>query len=119
MGYLYIFLTIVFTVYGQLIMKFRIVLYGNLPDAFWHKLLFLLRLFLDPYILSGVFSAFLASVCWMAAMTKFELSFAYPFMSLAYVLVFIFSITFLNETLTINKIIGLVLIILGIVISSK
>jgi uncharacterized membrane protein len=119
MGYLYIFLTIIFTVYGQLILKQRIVLHGNLPENFIPKLMFILQLLLDPYVLSGFVSAFMASICWMAALTKFELSYAYPFMSLAYVLVFIFSIIFMNETISIFKVIGLVLIILGIIISSK
>jgi multidrug transporter EmrE-like cation transporter len=119
MGYLYILLTIIFTVYGQLILKYRIAMHGIMPENIFPKLLFLLKLFLDPLIFSGFFSAFLASLCWMAAMTKFELSHAYPFMSLAYVLVFLFSIIFMNETFTMNKIVGLVLIILGIIISSK
>jgi multidrug transporter EmrE-like cation transporter len=119
MGYLYIFLTIVFTVYGQMILKFRIALYGSMPDNILPKILFLLKLLLDPFILSGFISAFFASLFWMAAMTKFELSYAYPFMSLAYVLVFIFSVLIFNESFTLNKVLGLILITLGIVLSSK
>jgi len=41
----------------------------------------------DPLIFSGFASAFIASFFWMAAMTKFELSYAYPFMSRVFVLV--------------------------------
>lgn len=119
MGYLYIFLTLIFTVYGQLILKYRISMHGYIPDNIWPKFLFLIKLFLDPFILSGFISAFFASLCWMSAMTKFEISYAYPFMSLAYVLVFLFSIFVLNETFTFNKILGLVLIVLGIIISAK
>ncbi len=118
-NYLYIFGTVVFTVYGQLILKWRISYYGPLPAAFGAKLRFLLGLFLDPVIFSGFLSAFVASLCWMGAMTKFDLSHAYPFMSLAFVLVLVLSAVFFAEPLTWSKAIGLGLIVAGIVIGSQ
>lgn len=119
MGYFYIFGTIFFTVYGQLILKWRILSIGSLPDTFIDKVLFLGKLLLDPFIFSGFASAFIASFFWMAAMTKFELSYAYPFMSGAFVLVFILSVIFFQEVVTWQKVLGLVLIISGIIITSR
>lgn len=55
----------------------------------------------------------------MAAMTKFELSYAYPFMSGAFVLVFILSVIFFNEIVTWQKILGLAFIVMGIFITSR
>jgi drug/metabolite transporter (DMT)-like permease len=118
-SYLFIFGTIVFTVYGQLILKWRIKEYGSLPIDFIDKLIFLLKMFLDPFILSGFFAAFLAALCWMAAMTKLDLSHAYPFMSLSFVLVLVLSGLLLNEPLSSYKIIGLIIIVAGIVIGSQ
>lgn len=118
-GYFYIFGTIFFTVYGQLILKWRIVKYGAMPDPFWDKISFLFKLLLDPFILSGFIAAFIASLFWMAAMTKFEVSYAYPFMSGAFVLVFVFSAIFFHEAVTWQKILGLVLIVAGIILTSK
>ncbi len=119
MGYVYIFGTIFFTVYGQLIIKWRIGNYGSLPAESLEKLIFIMKLFLDPFILSGFISAFLASMFWMAAMTKFELSYAYPFMGLTFVLVFLFSIFFMGENFSLYKLLGLVLIVAGIIITSR
>jgi len=119
MGYLYIFGTILFTVYGQLVLKWRIQDYGGLPDSFGGKTLFLARLFLDGYIISGFFAAFIASLFWMAAMTKFDVSFAYPFMSAAFVLVLLLSNIFFNEPVTWYKLLGVVLICSGIVVTSQ
>jgi len=119
MGYLYIFGTIFFTVYGQLIIKWRIVQYGALPEFFSDKIAFLFKLLFDPFILSGFVSAFIASFFWLAAMTKFELSHAYPFMSLAFVLVLILSPLFFNEAITIPKMIGVSLIVAGIIVGSQ
>ncbi len=119
MGYLYIAGTIIFTVYGQLILKWRIVKFGELPDQFIDKIIFLLNVFTDPYILSGTMAAVIATFFWMAAMTKFEISYAYPFMSGSFVLVLIFSVLLFNETLSMHKVIGLLFIIFGIFISSR
>ena len=55
----------------------------------------------------------------MAAMTKFEISHAYPFMSLNFVLVLLLSAVFFNETITLLKVAGLALIILGIIVGSQ
>ena len=119
MHYTYILGTIFFTVYGQLILKWRIGKYGALPIDFTDKLLFLLKLLLDPLILSGFFAAFLASLFWMAAMTKFELSHAYPFMAVNFVLVLIFSGMFFNEAITVWKIVGISLVVVGIIVGSQ
>lgn len=118
-SYLFVFGTIFFTVYGQLILKWRIKEYGSLPIDLIDKLIFLFRLFLDPYILSGFFAAFLAALCWMAAMTKLDLSHAYPFMSLSFVLVLVLSGLLLNEPVSLYKIIGLIIIVFGIIVGSQ
>jgi uncharacterized membrane protein len=116
--YTYIFLTIGFTVYGQLILKWRIAQYGQLPNPLSEKILFLFRLLLDPIILSGFVAAFLAALAWMAAMTKFEVSHAYPFMSLSFAAVLLFSALLLQESITLPKIIGVALIIAGTLVVS-
>lgn len=119
MGYVYIALTLIFTVYGQLVIKWQIAKAGYFPAALLGKCFFLLRQFANPWILSGFGAAFLAALCWMAAMTRFDLSRAYPFMSLAFVLVMAFSILFLNEHLTLNKAIGTGMVILGLIVISR
>lgn len=119
MLYFYIFGTIAFTVYGQIILKWRIGRYGELPQDWHDKVIFLLKLLLDPFILSGFFAAFVASLFWMAAMTKTDVSYAYPFMSLSFVLVFILAVVMFDEPFTLQKVVGLVLIVLGILVTSQ
>ncbi len=118
-GYSYIFWTVFFTVYGQLILKWRIAKYGDLPEIFSDKIVFLFRLLFDPFILSGLLAAFIASFFWMAAMTKLELSIAYPFMSSAFILVFLFSVFLFQESINSYKIIGLILITSGLLVTSQ
>ncbi|MEI7867573.1 MAG: EamA family transporter [Candidatus Methylumidiphilus sp.] len=116
--YIYILLTIGLTVYGQIILKWRIRYLGKLPDNISDKIKFLVSLIYDPGIFSGFFAAFLASLAWMAAMTKFDLSHAYPFMSLNFVLVLLLSGLIFSESVTTNKIVGVTFIVIGTLISS-
>ena len=117
--YIYIFLTVLLTVYGQLIFKWQITLIGALPSSLSDKITFFLRLFLNPWIISSFLAAVVASLTWAAALTKFELSYAYPFTSLAFVLVFILSAIFFHETMSAPKIIGIVLIVIGVIVVSR
>jgi multidrug transporter EmrE-like cation transporter len=119
MGYLYIFLTVILTVYGQVILKWRLNQTAALPELFLDKIFFLIRSLFDPYIFSSFFSAFLASLAWMAALKEFELSKAYPFMSLSFVCVLIISFWLFKETVSVEKVIGSVLIIVGVLLLSK
>ena len=118
--YFYIFGTLFFTVYGQIVLKWRLSsLKVVLPEGMLDKIIYLTKLVFDPFVFSGFASAFIASLFWMAAMTKFEITQAYPFMSIAPALVFVIGVVFLGETFTIGKVAGLVLIILGIFITVK
>jgi len=121
MRYIYVFATIFFTVYGQMVLKWRInKLHFTLPTGgVVEKATSLIRLVIDPFILSGFVSAFVASMFWMAAMSKFEITQAYPFMSLSPAIVFLLGIFFLNETFTWGKVIGLLLIIIGTIVTVK
>lgn len=118
-NYFYIFATIAFTVYGQLILKWRISRFGELPSDTVQKLKFLVSLLFDPAIFSGFAAAFLASLAWMAAMTKFDLSHAYPFMSLNFVVVLLLSSVLLGETVTFAKIAGIAFIVVGTVVAAR
>jgi multidrug transporter EmrE-like cation transporter len=118
--YIYIFGTILFTVYGQIILKWRLSsLKFELPEGLFEKIISLIKIIFDPYIFSGFLSAFIASMFWMAAMSKFEITKAYPFMSLAPGMVFIIGIFFLGEQFTWGKVLGLGLIILGTIVTVK
>jgi multidrug transporter EmrE-like cation transporter len=119
MGYLFILLTILFTAYGQLVIKWQVGLAGALPDPLEQKAMFFLRLLLNPWVISAIAAAFAAMICWMGAMTRFELSRAYPFMALNFVLVGLASIWLFNEQATLSKLAGVSLICAGLVLISR
>jgi multidrug transporter EmrE-like cation transporter len=119
MNHIFILLSIVLTVYGQIVMKWPVNLAGSLPNELSSKLLFVLHLLTNPWIISGFASAFLAAISWIGALSRFPISYAYPFMSLSFVIVLILSNVFFGESITINKSVGMGLIVLGIIIGSN
>lgn len=119
MGYVYIFLTIVFTVYGQLILKHQVNTLTIMPSGMELIPFYVKFILTRPLVLSGFLSAVLASVAWIGALSKFELSYSYPFMSLNFVIVVILSFFLFGENINWFKIIGLSLICLGVLIVSK
>ena len=117
--FFYIFATIILTAYGQLALKWRVKDFGPLPTDSINKFKFLVSLLIDPVIFSGFVAAFLASLAWMAAMTKFDLSYAYPFMSLNFVLVIFLSAVLLSEPINPQKSLGLLRIVLGTIVVAR
>jgi drug/metabolite transporter (DMT)-like permease len=118
-GFAYIVGTVLLTVYGQIVLKWRVAKVGALPAVFSHKIFFLLSVMWDPWVLSGLVAGFFAFLCWMAALTEFELSYAYPFMSLSFLLVLVLSAILFQEPLTVSKVVGVGLIVAGIIIGSR
>jgi drug/metabolite transporter (DMT)-like permease len=118
-GFLYIALTIAFTVYGQMVIKWQVNQAGEFPPDTGEKIIFIIKLLLTPWVISSFASAFIASLFWMAAMTQFEISFAYPFMSLSYVIVMVLSFLLMGEKLTLYKVFGTLVIIAGLFIVTR
>ena len=114
--YLNVLYVVFFTVYGQLIIKWRMSFHklttsNNLIVKAVNITVIMLK---DPFILSGIISAFLASLVWMNIIKNLQLNIAYPIMSLSFVLVFFFSVLFFHEQASWMQVIGLILIIIGV-----
>jgi multidrug transporter EmrE-like cation transporter len=109
--YLFLSGTIVFTVYGQLIIKSRS---GKLGSPSGQAANYLFGMLTDPLVISGFFAAFVASLCWMLAVRSFPLSYVYPFMALNFVLVPFCGIVLLGESISLLQIAGIVIILAGV-----
>jgi len=76
-------------------------------------------LFKSPPFWTGML-CYAASVCvWVAALSKAPVSTAYPMLSLGYVVVAAVSVTWLGETLTPGKVLGIALICAGVILVSR
>jgi multidrug transporter EmrE-like cation transporter len=116
MAWVYVGTTLLLTVYGQLVVKWQVLRKGSLPTTLSGKFDFFASLLLNPWVLSALFTGFVAVLCWMAALTHLELSRAYPFAALSFVLVLILSGVLFGETITLAKAVGIVVVIAGLIV---
>lgn len=122
-GYLYLFLSISATVTSQIITKWRvsnyIVTLLPMPTEILGKVFFLFKVVFDPFIFTSCCLTFASGLLWMATMTKFDISYAYPLTMLGFVAVLVLSALILGEHFNIYKIAGCFVIILGVIIASR
>ncbi len=79
----------------------------------------LIRAFTDPFVLAGFALIFGGSIFWLAVISRVELSWAYPMLSLGYILVVGLSWAFLSEAVTPLRLLGVGVIIAGVFLVSR
>ena len=111
---LFIIVPILFTVIGEFLLKCSVdgVTIGFSIDS-------LLLILSSPIIILGVFLICVSAILWIVGMSKFQLSFMYPFLSLNYVIIIVGSEFLLNEDVQFNRYLSILLIIVGLVIISR
>lgn len=73
----------------------------------------------NPWIVLSICGSFLSLGCWLIALTKLDISIAYPMVSLGYVITMIAGYYFFAETITPIKLVGVFLIVSGVYCLSR
>jgi drug/metabolite transporter (DMT)-like permease len=105
-------------VVAQILIKKGLVATGGL-DFSGQLIGSYVRIVLSPFVLLGLALYFLGVFFWLYALSKLELSFAFPFISLSYVLIVIFSWMALGETISYLRWIGVFVICFGVFLISR
>ena len=113
-----LFAVLALTVYGQLMIKARALAHASEAVGSPDTLHYLLAMFTDFWVLSGFGAAVLAGACWMLAIERLEVGYAYPFMALSFVLVPIGSTLLFGEPLPRIQLLALALIMAGVTLSA-
>jgi drug/metabolite transporter (DMT)-like permease len=117
---LMILLSISLAVCGQFLMKSGMNQVGRIGsgDFVYYKSM-LLKTFFHPYILMGLSLYVISTVSWLIVLSRVNLSFAYPFAGLGYILTILISWRFLHEPVGMHRLIGGALVFLGVVFISR
>ena len=116
----YILLSIFFAVSSQLVIKWIMSAFDlNHMQTIGEKFFFAASMLLNPYIIFSILLTLLSGLSWMIAMTKFDISYAYPFTALGYVFILLFSVILFHEPLSWHKTLGILFIMVGIAIVSR
>lgn len=73
------------------------------------------------WVFGGLICYSVSLLCWMRALAQYELSLAYPLLSMSYALVYIGAAAWprLNETISMTRTMGIMLIFLGVLIVAR
>ena len=78
-------------------------------------LIILWEIIKNLWIIWWLFAIFVSMILWLKVLSQNDLSFAYPFVAISFIFVFIVSYFYLWEQINIFKILGLIFIIIWII----
>jgi len=99
---------IILLVFGQTLWKI-----GVTNIEFKLSLMALIKIIINPYILSGIVAYGVATIIWLYILSKAELSLIYPMQSICYVLAAFISLYIFKENIPPTRWFGIMLIISG------
>ena len=115
-----IFLAIVIGLGGQLSLKTGMNRIGRIDTIDLSNILSLIgKVALSPIILFGLGLYVVGFIVWLIVLSRVDLSFAYPMISLNYVLVIFFSWLVLGEQIALTRLVGALVICTGVIILSR
>ncbi|GAG66727.1 unnamed protein product [marine sediment metagenome] len=73
----------------------------------------------SPLVISGLFLYVISAAIWLVVLSAVDLSFAYPFIGLTYVMVLILSRFILKEDVNLIRWAGAIIITIGVIVISR
>ncbi|AFM01420.1 MULTISPECIES: SMR family transporter [Desulfitobacterium] len=70
-------------------------------------------------VMSGLFLYGISFLLWIKVLSKTELSYAYPFVSLGYIFIMAFSVIVFKENISFYRVLGTALVIVGVFFISR
>lgn len=99
---------------GQFLFRLGMLHYGKVTGTgIWRQLL---EIIFTPAIFTGFLCFGVSSILWLVVISRWELSYAYPMVALGYALAIVYGRVFLQEMLNPAKIVGSLLVLIGIVV---
>jgi len=118
-AWVFVALTLIGTVSGQMILKYAMGRHGSIPGEGMAAIGFLGRTLLDPLVILSLALAFGAALAWIAAVSRLDVGTAYPFMSLAFVATAILSALLLDESISVTQWAGIATVVAGLVLVAR
>jgi len=110
---------VIIGVFGQIMMKTGMLQIGTY-SLFQKNILFqYIKIFLNPYVFLGLTAYFISTVFWLYLISKVPLNFAYPMLSISYVLVAMASYFLFKETINPINWAGIFVIMLGVILVAQ
>jgi multidrug transporter EmrE-like cation transporter len=105
--------------FAQLLLKKGMLGIGYFEVRFQDFLPMIKKVAANSYILLGLGSYVISVAIWLLVLARVEVSYAYPFLSVGYVVVTVMGYFLFQENLTWMRILGISVIILGVILLSR
>lgn len=115
----FILFTVMTNAAAQLMLKQGMMTIGPISFEGVNPLVKILQIVFSPWVFAGLLTFVISMASHLFVLSKVELSFAYPFLSLAYVAVAIFAYFVFHEDLNAYRIAGIGFICLGTVLIAQ
>lgn len=73
----------------------------------------------NKFVVIGIILYAFSAVLWLGALSALDVSYAYPFLSISYILVAILAFIFLKENVSLIRWTGIIVIIIGVYLISR
>lgn len=111
--------TVSLNVAGQFLMKLGTNSVGSISGDIPTVVTNVMRALSNRYIIAGMAAYGLSSILWLVLLSRVDLSYAYPALSLGYVLVTVVSALALGEAVSELRWAGVVVICIGVIMLSR
>jgi len=116
---IYILIAVTASAAGQILLKRGMLGIGTLTLTLDQLGSILWRLATNPYVIIGLAIYVCGTVFWLAALSRMDLSYAYPFASLGYLIMLAASWLLLKEDITVARLLGTMVVGLGVFLVSR
>jgi drug/metabolite transporter (DMT)-like permease len=116
---IYIMISVVSGAVGQILLKKGMGSMGPLTLTLNQLGSVLWRIGTNPYVIVGLAIYVSGTVFWLTALSRVDLSYAYPFASLSYVLMLIASWLLFKEDITPLRLLGSLIVCVGVFLISR
>ncbi len=116
-SFVIVFASVSLSAIAQLSFKYGVSSVDLVPDS--SVILKAWNLFTSPFVLLGLLLYGVGTVLWLFALKQIDLSLAYPFVGMSFIMVFCLGVFFLNEPFNVNRLIGTVVIVSGLLFMAR
>ncbi len=114
-----ILFTVITNAAAQIFLKKGMLEHGSFELSLSSILSHSVQIILNPLVALGLLTFVISMASHLLVLSRVEISFAMPFLSLAYVIVAVYAYTVFNENLNVYRIAGIGFICLGTILIAK
>jgi len=114
-----IILGVMLNAFAQIILKEAMTRMDPIRFQWSHAMTIGFKVFTNPFVVAGLFCYVLSVMVWLVVLSKVDVSYAYPMLSIGYIVTAFAAYFILHEPMSMHRILGIIIIIGGVYVLSR